>query len=81
MANFTQFDLPANAYANFDAQSLRDVIIDRINNDSSINFTDQNLEEFVSGSMNALSVSFAGNPINFGEEAVRKVYNNLIMEK
>ena len=23
----------------------------------------------------------AGNPINFGEEAVRKVYNNLIMEK
>lgn len=44
MANFTQFDLPANAYANFDAQSLRDVIIDRINNDSSINFTDQNFE-------------------------------------
>ena len=44
MANFTQLDLPANAYANFDAQSLRDVIIDRINNDSSINFTDQNFE-------------------------------------
>ncbi len=45
------------------------------------NFTKNNLEEFVSGSMQSLSGSFAGNPIDFNEDAVRKVYNNLIMEK
>ena len=44
MANFTEFNLPTNAYTGFDAQSLRDLIIDRINNDASINFTDQNFE-------------------------------------
>ena len=44
MANFTEFNLPTNAYTGFDAQSLRDLIIDRINNDSTINFTDQNFE-------------------------------------
>jgi len=44
MANFTQFNLPTDAYASFDAQSLRDLIISRINNDSTINFTDQNFE-------------------------------------
>lgn len=44
MANFTEFNLPTNAYTSFDAQSLRKLIIDRINNDSSINFTDQNFE-------------------------------------
>ena len=44
MANFTEFKLPTNAYTGFDAQSLRDLIIDRINNDTSINFTDQNFE-------------------------------------
>jgi len=44
MANFTEFNLPTNAYTGFDAQSLRDLIIDRINNDTSINFTDQNFE-------------------------------------
>ena len=32
MAKFTQFDLPTDAYASFDAQSLRDLIISRINN-------------------------------------------------
>jgi len=42
MANFTQFNLPTDAYASFDAQSLRDLIISRFNNDSTINFTDQN---------------------------------------
>ena len=44
MANFTEFNLPTNAYTGFDAQSLRDLIIDRINNDTTINFTDQNFE-------------------------------------
>ena len=44
MANFTQFDLPTDAYTGFDAQSLRDLIISRINNDTTINFTDQNFE-------------------------------------
>ena len=44
MANFTEFNLPTNAYTGFDAQSLRDLIIDRINNDATINFTDQNCE-------------------------------------
>tara|TARA_A100001515_G_scaffold83199_2_gene65983 strand:- start:1352 stop:3184 length:1833 start_codon:yes stop_codon:yes gene_type:complete len=44
MANFTEFNLPTNAYTGFDAQSLRDLIIDRINNDATINFTDQNFE-------------------------------------
>ena len=44
MAKFTQFNLPTDAYASFDAQSLRDLIISRINNDTTINFTDQNFE-------------------------------------
>jgi len=44
MANFTEFNLPTDAYTGFDAQSLRDLIIDRINNDTTINFTDQNFE-------------------------------------
>ena len=44
MANFTQFNLPTDAYASFDAQTLRDLIIDRINKDTTINFTDQNFE-------------------------------------
>ena len=44
MANFTEFNLPTKAYTGFDAQSLRDLIIDRINNDATINFTDQNFE-------------------------------------
>jgi len=44
MANFTNFNLPTNAYTGFDAQSLRDLIIERLNNDDTINFTDQNFE-------------------------------------
>ena len=44
MANFTEFNLPTKAYTGFDAQSLRDLIIDRINNDTTISFTDQNFE-------------------------------------
>ena len=42
MANFTNFKLPTAAYTGFDAQSMRDLIIDRLNNDTTINFTDQN---------------------------------------
>jgi len=44
MANFTNFKLPTNAYTGFDAQSMRDLIIERLNNDDTINFTDQNFE-------------------------------------
>ncbi len=44
MATYTEFKLPTDAYASFDAQSLRDLIITRINNDTTINFTDQNFE-------------------------------------
>ena len=40
----TQFDLPKNSYAAFDAQSMRDLIIDRLNNNSATTFTDQNYE-------------------------------------
>ena len=44
MANFTDFKIPTGAYTGFDAQSMRDLIIERINNDTTINFTDQNFE-------------------------------------
>ena len=44
MADITEFNLPINSYASFDAQSMRDLIIDRLNNNSSISFTDQNFE-------------------------------------
>ena len=44
MANFTEFNLPTDAYTGFDAQSLRDLIIQRLNNDTTISFTDQNFE-------------------------------------
>lgn len=44
MDNITEFNLPLNSYASFDAQSMRDLIIERLNNDSSISFTDQNFE-------------------------------------
>ena len=44
MADITEFNLPVNSYASFDAQSMRDLIIDRLNNNSSISFTDQNFE-------------------------------------
>lgn len=44
MDNITEFNLPTNSYASFDAQSMRDLIIDRLNNDSSISFTDQNFQ-------------------------------------
>ena len=44
MANITEFDLPTNSYASFDAQSMRDLIIERLNDDSSISFTDQNFQ-------------------------------------
>ena len=36
MADITEFNLPVNSYAAFDAQSMRDLIIDRLNNNSSI---------------------------------------------
>ncbi len=45
------------------------------------NFTNKDIEEFTSGSMQALSGSFSGNPIEFGEDAVRTIYKNLITEK
>lgn len=44
MANITEYNLPIDAYASFDARSLRDLIVDRLNNNSDISFTDQNYE-------------------------------------
>ena len=43
-------------------------------------FTKNKMDEFVQGSMSALSGSFGGNPVEFGEDAVRHVYKNLITE-
>ena len=43
-SNITEFDLPMNAYTGFDAQSMRDLIVNRLNADTTINFTDQNFE-------------------------------------
>ena len=43
-AKFTEFNLPTDAYTGFDAQSMRELIIARLNNDNVINFTDQNFE-------------------------------------
>lgn len=40
--NYTDFKLPKNAYLSFDANSLKELIIDRLNEDGT--FTDQNFE-------------------------------------
>lgn len=42
MNDFLDYDLPSNAYANFDALSLKQFIIDKLNESST--FTDQNYE-------------------------------------
>ena len=43
-SDLTEFNLPPNAYTGFDAQSMRDLIVNRLNADTTINFTDQNFE-------------------------------------
>ena len=43
MADITEFNLPVDSYAAFDAQSMRDLIIQRLNSSPSL-FTDQNFE-------------------------------------
>lgn len=40
--NYTDFKLPKNAYLSFDANSLKELIVDRLNEDGT--FTDQNFE-------------------------------------
>ena len=52
----------------------------KIPNLSKYGFTINEMDDFVNGSMNALSGSFAGNPVEFKEDAVRHVYKNLIKE-
>lgn len=47
----------------------------------SFGLTEYDMEKFIDGSMNALAGSFAGNPVDFGREAVEYVYKNLIKEK
>jgi len=42
LENFTDFKLPKNAYLSFDANSLKELIIDRLNENET--FTDQNFE-------------------------------------
>ena len=51
-----------------------------IPNLSKYGFINNKMDEFVAGSMNALGGSFAGNPVEFNEDAVRQVYKNLIVE-
>ena len=53
----------------------------KIPNLASFGFTENDMDEFVTGSMNALAGSFAGNPVEFGEDAVRHVYKKLVEEK
>jgi len=43
-------------------------------------FINNTMNEFVSGSMNALRGSFAGNPVEFNEDAVRHIYKKLLVE-
>ena len=47
---------------------------------SKYGFTKNEMNEFVSGSMGALAGSFLGNPVDFGEDAVKHIYKNLITE-
>ena len=57
--NLTEFDLPTNAYASFDAQTMRDLIVTRLNNDNTINFTDQNFEgSNISGLIDILAYTY-----------------------
>ena len=57
--NLTEFDLPTNAYASFDAQTMRDLIVNRLNNDTTINFTDQNFEgSNISGLIDILAYTY-----------------------
>lgn len=44
MNDITEYKLPTNAYASFDARSIRDLIIRKLNEDDNISFTDQNFE-------------------------------------
>ena len=44
MADITEYNLPKNTYASFDARNLRDLIIERLNENSDVSFTDQNFE-------------------------------------
>lgn len=44
MADITEYNLPKNTYASFDARNLRDLIIERLNENSNVSFTDQNFE-------------------------------------
>ena len=53
----------------------------KIPNLSKYGFTKNDMNTFVQGSMDALSGSFGGNPVEFSENAVRRVYKNLIIEK
>ena len=52
-----------------------------IPNLSHYNFTKHTRNDFVNGSMDALAGSFSGNPVKFDKDAVKHVYNNLIMEQ
>ena len=52
-----------------------------IPNLSDYGFTENNMDEFVTGSISALTGSFSGNPIEFGEDAVKHIYKKLIVEQ
>ena len=52
----------------------------KIPNLSKYGFTKNEMDEFVQGSTKALSGSFSGNPVDFSEDAVKYIYEKLIME-
>ena len=52
----------------------------KIPNLSKYGFLNNKMDEFVAGSMDALGGSFAGNPVEFNEDAVKHIYQNLILE-
>lgn len=59
MSDITEYNLPENTYASFDAQSMRSFIIERLNNDSSISFTDQNFQgSNLNGIIDIIAYSF-----------------------
>ena len=58
-----------NIYNNLDIPNLSDY-----------GFTLNGMDNFINESMNALSGSFSGNPIEFGKDAVKHIYKNLIVD-
>jgi len=61
--------------------NLRNAVLAEESTNRKGEFAIKDIEPFVLESMNALGGSFAGNPVEFGADAVRHIYSNLIMEQ